>query len=362
MRPKGIALLALALAAGAPAEAGGVLRVFNWSNYIADDTIAAFEAATGIEVIYTTYDSMEELEFSLLTGVSGADIVVPSSDFLRRAIKNDVFMPLDRDRIPNWRNLDPGQMAKAAAYDPGNAHAAIYLWGTTGLGYNVDEVRRRLGPDAPVDSWSLIFNPHYAAKLADCGITMLDSPVEVLPAVLKYLGLDPATPDPDALARAEEALDAIKPFVRDFNSARYIDDLASGSVCLSFGWSGDVFMAAERAEAAGNGVQIGYAIPKEGAQQWFDMMAIPAEAPNPEAAHAFIDFVLRPEIMAGITNYVYFPNAVTASQPYVDEAIRENAEIYPPGEVLDALFPAALYDAATQRSLARLWTRMRTGQ
>jgi putrescine transport system substrate-binding protein len=298
----------------------------------------------------------------MLTGISGADIVVPTSEFLRRAIKNGIFMPLDRASIPNWGKLDPEQMAKAAAYDPGNAHAAIYLWGTTGLGYNVDAIRARLGPDAPVDSWSLIFDPRFAAKLADCGITMVDSPVEVLPAVLTYLGLDPTASDAEALAKAEETLAAIRPFVRDFNSARYIDDLASGEVCLSFGWSGDVFIAAERADEAGKGVKIGYAIPKEGAQQWFDMMAIPADAPNPDAAHRFIDFVLRPEVMAEITNHVYFPNAVPAAEPFIDEAIRENEEIYPPDDVLKALFPAALYDAATQRSMSRLWTRMRAGQ
>jgi len=362
MLASSIVLFFLAFAAGLPAEAKGVLRVYNWSNYIAEDTIAKFEAATGIDVIYTTYDSMDELEQSMLTGVSGADIVVPSSDFLRRAIKNGIFMPLDRTRIPNWDNLDPEQMAKAAAYDPGNAHAAIYLWGTTGLGYNVDMVRARLGPDAPVDSWSLIFDPRYAENLADCGITLVDSPVEVLPAVLTYLGLDPASPDAEGLARAEETLAAIRPFVKEFSTAGYIDDLASGEACLSLGWSGDVFIAAERAEAAGKGVKVGYAIPKEGAQQWFDMMAIPVEAPNPEAAHAFIDFVLRPEIIGAITNYVYFPNAVPAARPFIDEAIRENEEIYPPDNVLDALFPSALYDAATQRGMQRLWTRVRAGQ
>jgi len=354
------------LAAVAALAAGPVLaqelHVYNWSDYIAEDTVAKFEAETGIRVVYDVYDSNEVLEAKLLAGSSGYDLVVPTSNFLQRQVAAGVYMPLDRAKIPNLANLDPDLMARAAAYDPGNEHAAIYLWGTDGIGYSVQKVAERLGEQAPVDSWSLIFDPENAAKLADCGITMLDSPTDILPLALNYLGLSPLSTDPAELEQAAALLEKIRPHVRYFHSSQYISDLANGEVCVSIGWSGDVLIAMDRAIEAGNNVEIGYAIPVEGTIQWFDMMAIPADAPNPEAAQAFIDFVLRPEIIADITNYVYYPNAVPASLEFVEPEIKEDPAIYPPAEVVTKMFPSPVYDPRTERVVTRLWTRIRTGQ
>jgi putrescine transport system substrate-binding protein len=349
--------------AGLPAVAGAQeLHVYNWSDYIGEDTIAKFEEETGIEVIYDVYDSNDVLEAKLLTGNSGYDVVVPTSNYLQRQVQAGVYMPLDRSKIPNWDNLDPDQMERASAYDPGNEHAIIYMWGTNGIGYNAEIVRERLGEDAPTDSWDLIFDPEVAAQLADCGITLLDAAPEVIPIALNYLGFAYDSTDPEELEQAAALIEEIRPHVRYFHSSQYISDLANGEVCVSLGWSGDVFIAADRAAEAGRGVEIAYSIPKEGTVQWFDMMAIPADAPNPDAAHEFINFILQPEIIAEVTNYVYYPNAVPASLEYVDEEIRDNPEIYPPQEVLDNLFPSEVRDPRTERLLTRLWTRIRTGQ
>lgn len=343
------------------ARSGETLRVYNWSDYIGEETIRRFEAETGIDVHYGTYDSSEQLESALMKDMAGFDVVVPTSDYLGRTLRTGRFMPLDRALIPNWDQLDPAQMAAAEAFDPGNRHAAIYLWGTTGIGYNPAMVREHLGADAPLDSWALLLDPENAAKLADCGITMLDSGVEVLPPVMNYLGYPPGTDDPEALAAAAAAIAAIKPHVRNFYTTEYIDDLASGEVCVSMGWSGDVFIAQDRADESGLGVEIVYSIPKEGTVLWFDMLAIPADAPNPEAAHAFINFVLQPEIMAGITNHVYYPNAVPASLPFVSPEIRDDPEIYPPPDVRANLFPSGPYGVRTQRMMTRLWDELRAG-
>jgi putrescine transport system substrate-binding protein len=356
------ALIATALCASTFPAVADELHTYNWSDYIAEDTIAKFEAETGIDVTYDVYDSNEVLEAKLLAGSSGYDIVVPTSDFLRRQIKGGVYMPLDKEKIPNLANLDPEQMKRASAYDEGNAHAIIYMWGTTGLGYNVDMVRERLGEDAPVDSWDLILDPENAEKLADCGITLLDSGTEVLPPLLKYLGYDPGTTDKDELSEAAALIEAIRPSIRYFHSSQYISDLANGEVCVSLGWSGDVFIAADRAAEAERGVNIEYSIPKEGTLQWFDMMAVPVDAPNPDAAQKFIDFILQPEIIADITNFVYYPNAVPASLEFVEPEIRDKPAIYPPARVQANLFPSALRDARTERAMTRLWTQVRTGR
>jgi putrescine transport system substrate-binding protein len=357
-----LSLTLVSVALASPVAAQQTLNIYNWSDYIAEDTITKFEEATGIKVVYDVYDSNEVLEAKLLAGSSGYDLVVPTSNFLQRQVKAGIYMPLEKAKIPNLANLDPGLMKSAAAYDVGNAHSAIYLWGTTGIGYNIDKVAERLGDAAPTDSWSLVLDPANAAKLADCGISILDSAVEVMPGVLAWLGLPPDSTDPDDIEKAMAALTAIRPYVRYFHSSQYITDLANGEVCLSIGWSGDVFIAMDRAAEAGNGVNIGYTIPSEGTLQWFDMMAIPADAPHPDAAHAFINFVLQPEIIADITNYVFYPNAVPASKEMIDPEITGDPAIYPPQEVLDKLFPATVYDARTDRMINRLWTQVRTGQ
>ncbi len=351
-----------ALAAGPVLAQGGELHVYNWSDYIAEDTIEKFEAETGIDVIYDVYDSNETLEAKLLAGNSGYDVVVPTSQFLQRQVMAGVYQPLDKSKLPNLANMDESLMAAAAKYDEGNEHAVIYMWGTTGLGYDVAAVEERLGEDAPTDSWSLIFDPANAAELADCGITLLDSPTDMLPAALAWLGRDPTSSAPEDLEAAAAAVEAIRPYVRYFHNSQYISDLANGEVCVSVGFSGDVFIAAARAEEAATGAEIGYSVPSEGAQQWFDMLAIPADAPNPEAALKFIDFVMNPQITADITNYVWYANANEAAMPLVDPQIAADPAIFPPQEVRAKLFPTVLRDARTDRLMTRLWTTVRTGQ
>ena len=354
--------LALGLAAAPALAAEGELHIYNWSDYIAEDTIAKFEAETGVKVVYDVYDSNEVLEAKLLAGSSGYDLVVPTSSFLQRQIGAGVYQPLNKDLLPNLANMDPDLMERAAAYDPGNEHAVIYMWGTVGIGYNVEKVRERLGEDATVDSWSMIFDPEIAAKLADCGLTLLDSKTDMLETALNYLGFDPNSNDADELEQAKDLLLGIRPYVRYFSSSQYISDLANGEVCVSVGFSGDVFIAADRAVEAGNGIEIGYSIPNEGGQQWFDMMAIPADAPNPEAAHAFMNFVMEPQIAADITNYVFYANANAASTDLIDPEITGDPAVYPDQEVRAKLWPTLAKDARTDRLTTRLWTQVKTGQ
>jgi putrescine transport system substrate-binding protein len=339
-----------------------VLHVYNWSDYIAEDTVAKFEEETGIKVVYDVYDSNEVLEAKLLAGNSGYDVVVPTSSFLQRQVAAGVYQPLDKSKLPNLKNMDPGLMEKAQAYDPDNEHSVIYMWGTVGIGYNVEAVKERLGDDAPVNSWSLVFDPQYAEKLADCGISMLDSPTDMLQTALAYLGLDPASTDADDMEKAADLIQQVRPYVRYFHSSQYISDLANGEICVAVGFSGDVYIAAARADEVGNGIEIAYSLPKEGAQLWFDMMAIPADAPNPDAAHKWINFIMDPQITADITNYVSYANANAASMPMVDEEIKNDPSIFPPPEVMAKLFPTVVYDGRTDRVMTRLWTRVQTGQ
>jgi putrescine transport system substrate-binding protein len=361
--PKRLLPFAFASLAALPALAqDNVIHVYNWSDYIAEDTVAKFEAETGIEVVYDVYDSNETLEAKLLAGNSGYDVVVPTSQFLQRQVAAGVYAPLDKSKLPNLANMDPALMESASAYDPDNAHAVIYMWGTTGIGYNVAAVEERLGADAPVDSWALVFDPQYASKLADCGITLLDSATDILPSALAYLGLDPTSEEPEDLEKAAALVEGVRDSIRYFHSSQYITDLANGEVCVSVGFSGDVFIAADRAEQAGNNVEIAYSVPKEGAQQWFDMMAIPADAPNPEGAHAWINFVMQPQITADITNYVWYANANAASMDLVAPEIASDPAIFPPAEIREKLFPTVTHDARTDRLLTRLWTRVKTGQ
>ena len=339
-----------------------VLHVYNWSDYIAEDTVKKFEEATGIKVVYDVYDSNEVLEAKLLAGNSGYDVVVPTSSFLQRQVAADIYMPLDTSKLPNLANMDPALMEKAQAYDPGNEHAVIYMWGTVGIGYNKAKVEERLGADAPVNSWSLVFDPQYAEKLADCGITMLDSSTDMLQTALAYLGLDPGSTDDADMEKAADLLMQVRPYVRYFNSSQYISDLANGEVCVSVGFSGDIYIAAARAEEVGNGIEIAYSLPTEGAQLWFDMLAIPSDAPIPDAAHAWINFIMDPQVTADITNYVSYANANLASMPLVDETVKGDPAIFPPPDVMAKLFPTVTYEPRVDRVITRLWTKVRTGQ
>ena len=338
-----------------------VLHVYNWSDYIADDTVAKFEAETGIDVVYDVYDSNEVLEAKLLAGNSGYDIVVPTSSFLQRQIGADVYLPLDKSKLPNLKNMDPGLMEKAAAYDPDNEHAVIYMWGTVGIGFNKAKVEERLGEDAPVDSWRLVFDPAYASKLADCGISMLDSSTDMLQIAAAYAGLDPLTTSADDMQKAADVLMQVRPYVRYFHSSQYISDLANGEICVAVGFSGDIYIAAARAEEVGNGIEIAFSLPEEGTQLWFDMMAIPADAPNPEAAYAWMNFIMQPQVTGEITNYVSYANANPASLEFVDDAVKNDPAIFPPPDVMAKLFPTVDY-SKIDRQMTRLWTKVRTGQ
>ncbi len=355
------AAVALTALAGS-AQAQGVVNVFNWSDYITDEVLEQFTEETGIRVVYDVYDSNDTLEARLLAGSSGFDVVVPTATFMERQIAAGVYQPLNKDLLPNLENMDEGLMAAAASHDPGNEYGVIYMWGTTGIGYNIDMVAERLGEDFDVETWSMVFDPEIASQLADCGISWLDSPTDMFPAALAYLGKDPQSTAAEDFEAATDLLMSVREHVRYFHSSQYISDLANGEICVAVGWSGDVLQAAERAEEAGRDVNVWYAIPEEGAMQWFDMLAIPADAPNPENAHAFIDFIMKPEISAAITNYVWFPNANAAAFELVDEEIREDPAIYPTDEVAETLFTGVTYDSRTDRLVTRLWTRVRTGQ
>lgn len=339
----------------------GTLRVYNWSDYIDSAILDQFTQETGIKVVYDVYDSNDILETKLLAGNTGYDLVFPSGNFFARQITAGVFQPLDKSKLPNLKNLDPNIMDRVSQYDPGNKYGLPYLWGTTGIAYNVAQVRARM-PNAPVDSWRLVFTPDILKHFADCGIYMLDAGDEVIPATLNYLGLDPNTKDTNVLAKAEPTLKAIRPNIRKFHSSENINALANGDICLAIMWSGDAKIARARAQEAGQGVDIQYSIPKEGAQMWFDMMAIPRDAPNPDGAHTFINFLLRPDVIAKCTNFVTYPNPNLASKPFVEKAILEDPTIYPAPEVMAKLFVVTPYDQRVQRFVTRMWQRIKTGR
>jgi len=346
----------------ASAQEDKVLNIYNWSDYIAEDTIKKFEEETGIKVTYDVFDSNEVLEAKLLAGNSGYDLVVPSASFMARQIQAGVFQPLDRSKLSNFENMDDQIMSNVSEFDEGNKHAVVYMWGTTGVGYNEDKVTERLGEEAPTDSWSLVFDKDKVSKLADCGVTMLDAPTEVIPAAMNYLGLDPKSTNPEDFKKAGDLLAEIKPHVRYFHSSQYINDLANGDICVSVGWSGDIFQARDRADEADNGVTINYVIPGEGALQWFDMLAIPADAKHPENAHKFIDFVMRPEITADITNYVWYASANEPALKLIEQEILDDKGIFPTQEVSSKLYVAPVYDSRADRAINREWTRVKTGQ
>ncbi len=357
-----IAAAALGWAGVAGAAEEPKLNIYNWSDYIAEDTIAKFEAETGIKVTYDVYDSNEVLEAKLLAGRSGYDLVVPTGTFLERQIKAGIYQPLDRSKLTNYGNLDSKIMSEAAVHDAGNAHAIVYMWGTNGIGWNPAKVAEAAGPDAPTDSWKLVFDPAWAEKVSKCGLYFLDSPSEMFPVALAYLGLDPKSKSEDDLKKAEEVLAKVSPFVTKYHSSEYINALASGDACVAVGFSGDIFMARARAEESGQDIKINYTIPSEGTIMWFDMMAIPKDAPHPENAHKFIDFVMRPEIAAGITNFVWYANANPKSFDMVDEEVRTDPGVYPPPAVMERLFSNASPDQKLERLRTRAWSRIKTGQ
>jgi putrescine transport system substrate-binding protein len=364
MKLKGHLLAATALAAlvtsGAWAQ-DRTVNVYNWSDYIDDSILEDFTKETGIKVVYDVFDSNEILETKLLAGGTGYDVVVPTGTFLARQIQAGVFQKLDKSKLPNLSNMWDVVSERTAKYDPGNDYSINYMWGTTGIGYNVNKVQDALGIEK-IDNWDVVFNPEMIAKLADCGVYMLDAPAEMIPAALNYLGLDPNSTSPDDLGKAEALLLSIRPSIRKFHSSEYINALANGDICLAVGWSGDMFQARDRAAEADQGVAIDYSIPKQGAQMWFDQMAIPADAPHTEEAHEFLNYMMRPDVIAKASNYVFYANGNAASKELLDEEVIGDPAVYPDDETMNKLFTTVPLDARTQRLVTRIWTRVVTGQ
>lgn len=359
---KTLIALSITVAAGTSYAANDVLHIYNWSDYVAPDTISKFEKETGIKVIYDVFDSNEMLEAKLIAGSSGYDIVVPSNAFLAKQVKAGLYQPLDRSKLPNWKHLNPRLMEILKSNDPDNTYSIPYMWGTVGIAYNVDKVKAALGEDAPVDSWDLVFNVENMKKLKSCGVAFLDSPTETLPAAMKYLGYDPTATDTAHIRDAQQLFLAIRPYVAYFHSSKNILDLANGNICVSVGYSGDLQQSKARAEEAQNGVHIRYNIPKEGASSFFDMMAIPKDAPNVEAAHKFINFVMKPEIAASITDYIRFANANDAATPLVEADIRNDQGIYPTNEMMEKIYVLPLLPLKTQRAMVKSWTKVKTSR
>ncbi|KAA5932084.1 spermidine/putrescine ABC transporter substrate-binding protein PotF [Pantoea sp. Bo_2] len=339
------------------------LHVYNWSDYISPDTVPNFEKQSGIKVVYDVFDSNEVLEGKLMAGSTGYDVVVPSSSFLARQLQSGVFQPLDKSKLPNYKNLDPALMEKVAQHDPGNKYAIPYLWGTTGIGYNIDKVKAALGTDAPVNSWDLVMKPENLEKLKSCGVSFLDAPEEIFATVLNYLGKDPNSSDAkDYSGAATDLLLKLRPNIRYFHSSQYINDLANGNTCVAIGWSGDILQAKNRADAAKNGVHLGYSVPKEGALAFFDMMAIPKDAKNLDGAYAWLNYIMDPKVIADVSNKMNYANGNKASLPLINADVRNNPGIFPTPEAMSKLFVLKVQDPKLDRVRTRAWTKVKSGK
>ncbi|MGX5668880.1 polyamine ABC transporter substrate-binding protein [Rhizobium daejeonense] len=354
-----VAVAAIVFAGAAKAE-DRVVHVYNWSDYIDESILEDFTKETGIKVVYDVFDSNEILETKLLAGGSGYDVVVPTGPFLARQIQAGVFQKLDKSKLPNLSNMWPAVMDRLAKYDPGNEYAVNYMWGTTGIGYNIDKVKAALG-DVKIDSLDVLFKPENAEKLKSCGINILDASDETFAIAMNYIGKNPDSKETADLEAGGDVYMKVRPFVKTFNSSSYIDDLANGDICITIGWSGDVLQAKARAEEANNGVKIDYVIPKEGTYMWFDNLAIPADAKNVDEAHAFINYLMKPEVIAKASNYVQYANGNLASQQFLDESVFKNPSVYPDEETTKKLFTISPYGPKEQRVLNRVWTQIKTG-
>ncbi|MED5608936.1 MULTISPECIES: polyamine ABC transporter substrate-binding protein [Pseudomonas] len=355
------AMFSMALLAGT-AQAEETVNIANWSGYIADDTLATFTQRTGIKPTYDVIDSNETTEAKLMTGGSGYDLVSPSSHFLPRLIKAGAIQVLDKSKLPNWNNLDPKVMQILAASDPGNQYAIPYMWVTVGIGYNADKVKAIFGNTDVTQSWQLLFDPQNIKKLSQCGVAFLDNPTQIVSITLKVLGLDPHSQNPEDLKKAEAALLAIRPYIRYFHQSKYVSDLANGNICVAIGFSGDVLQAMSSAHQAGNGMNLGYSIPREGSTVAIDTVVIPKDAPHLANAYAYMNYLLEPKVIANISNAVKYPNGNAAALQYVDPALRDSPAVYPPKEVLDSLFPIQTLSPAGMRLSTRLWTRVTSGK
>jgi len=362
---RAFAIAVIALSAGIPAalaQTARTVNVYNWSDYIDPTVLEDFTKETGIKVQYDTFDANETLETKLLAGKSGYDVVVPTAYFLERQIKAGVFQRLDKSKLPNLVHVWPEIAKRLASYDPGNQYAVNYMWGTTGIGYNVKAMRERLGPGATIDSWDVVFKPELLAKFKNCGVHMLDSADDVLPAALHYLGLDPNSTDQKDLQKAADLMMKIRPSVRKFHSSEYLNALAGGEICLVVGWSGDIKQAQKRAAEAKNGVDIAYAIPKQGAQMWFDNLAIPKDAAHVDEAYAFINYLMKPEVAAKNSNLISYANGNLASQKFIDKAVLDDRSVFPDEAAMQRLYTVSAREQKTQRAINRLWTKIKTGR
>jgi putrescine transport system substrate-binding protein len=361
-----LALLAAAWVAITPAHAQPkkerIVNIYNWSDYIAPNVVADFSRQTGIKVRYDTFDSNDTLETKLLAGKSGYDVVVPTAYFLERLIRAGVFQKLDKAKLPNLANMWPEITQRLAIYDPGNQYDVNYMWGTTGIGYNAQKARDILGSNDKIDRWEVVFKPENLAKFKDCGVHLLDSSDDILAAALHYLGLDPNSANEADLHKAADLVMTIRPYVRKFHSSEYLNALASGEICLVVGFSGDIKQSQKRAAEARNGIEIAYAIPKEGAQLWFDNLAIPRDARNVAEAEEFINYLQRPEVAAANTNFISYANGNLASQKFIDKPILDDKGIYPDEATMRRLYTISAHDPKTQRLINRLWTRIKTGK
>jgi putrescine transport system substrate-binding protein len=355
-----VAAASTLVAVGAAVADERVVNVYNWSDYIDESILTDFTKETGIKVVYDVFDSQDIVETKMLAGGSGYDVVVITGPFLNRQISAGIYQKLDKSKLPNLTNMWPEVSERIAQYDPGNQYGIDYMWGTTGIGYNVDKIKAIM-PDAPVDSWDMIFKPEIVSKFKDCGVQVLDASEEMIPAALKYLGKNPDSKLAADMEAAGKLLASVKPYIQKFHSSEYINALANGDICLAVGYSGDILQARNRATEAKNGVEIKYVIPKEGANMWFDIMAVPTDAPHPAEALAFMNYLMKPDVIAKSSNYVSYANGNLASQKFVDPAILADSSIYPTKEVLSNLFSTTPYDAKAQRMLTRVWTSVKTG-
>jgi putrescine transport system substrate-binding protein len=332
-------LIGAGLTLAVSVQAAPTVHIYNWSDYIGESTLADFEKATGIKPVYDVFDSNETLEGKLLAGRTGYDVVVPSNHFLGKQIKAGAFQKLD----------------------PGNLYAVPFLWGNNGIGYNVDKIKAVLGVDK-IDSWAAVFEPQNIKKLQSCGVAFLDSADEMMPTVLNYMGLDANSTNPADYKKAEAKLLAVRPYVTYFHSSKYIADLANGDICVAIGFSGDMFQAKARAAEAGKGVNIAYSIPKEGGALWFDMLAIPKDSSNVKEAHAFINYLLKPEVIAQVSDYVGYANPNPGSDKLMEQSIREDESVYPPQAVLDKTYVSIELPPNIQRLMTRSWTKVKSGK
>ncbi|WP_460056753.1 polyamine ABC transporter substrate-binding protein [Pseudomonas sp. S2_D06] len=360
MRVNTLSLVALISTFSAVTHADETVNISNWNGYIADDTLANFTRDTGIKATYDIHDSNEVLESKLMTGNTGYDVVSPSNHFLSRLIKAGAIQKLDRSQLPNWKNLDPALMKKLEVNDPGNQYGYPYMWGTAGIGYNVEKIKAIFGNTDVTRSWSLFFDENNIKKLSECGVAIIDNPTQILPITLNYLGLPPHSHEPADYKKAEQALLKIRPYVQYFHASKYISDLANGNVCAVIGFNGDIVQAAASAEEAKNGIDIAYSIPDEGSTLWLDMVVMPKSAPHEKNGYAYMNYLLEPKVIANISNSIHYANPNSAADAFVDPAVKQDLAIYPPKSVMDKLFTVEDLPAAIARLSTRLWTKLKT--